>query len=215
MKKQDVRVGSSYLAKVSGEGVPVKITGEKWAGDKHVGWAAVNTKTGRPVRIKSTQRLRADVPTRPKAGDGAAGGPKAGIPAKPATPAPGATSGDKAAKSGKDAADPKPPGRGAKGGGKPEPKTKSKGTKGRRSGRLSALDAAAKVLAESDKPMRVGEVVQAIEAKGLWKSKAGKTPAATVAAAIIREIAAKGKDSRFKKVDRGLFTVTAHAAKAG
>ena len=40
--------------------------------------------------------------------------------------------------------------------------------------------------------------------KGYWKSD-GKTPHATVYSAIIREIAAKGKESRFKKVDRGRF----------
>jgi hypothetical protein len=41
-------------------------------------------------------------------------------------------------------------------------------------------------------------------AKGLWKTD-GKTPAATLNAAIHREIATKGNESRFKKTDRGLF----------
>ena len=41
-------------------------------------------------------------------------------------------------------------------------------------------------------------------AKGLWTTN-GKTPEATIYAAIIREIAAKGKDARFKKVERGKF----------
>ena len=41
-------------------------------------------------------------------------------------------------------------------------------------------------------------------AKGLWKTS-GKTPAATIYAAIIREIAAKGSESRFRKVERGKF----------
>ncbi len=48
-------------------------------------------------------------------------------------------------------------------------------------------------------------VEQAIE-KGLW-SPGGKTPHATLYAAIIREIAKKGKDARFKKVDRGRFAL--------
>ena len=39
---------------------------------------------------------------------------------------------------------------------------------------------------------------------GLW-SPGGKTPHATLYAAIIREIAKKGKDARFKKVARGQF----------
>ena len=33
----------------------------------------------------------------------------------------------------------------------------------------------------------------------------GKTPSATLYAAIIREISKKGKDARFAKVDRGRF----------
>jgi hypothetical protein len=45
-------------------------------------------------------------------------------------------------------------------------------------------------------------------AKSLWKT-GGKTPAATIYAAIIREIAQKGKDARFKKVDRGRFGAVA------
>jgi len=42
--------------------------------------------------------------------------------------------------------------------------------------------------------------------KGYWKSD-GATPWATIYSAMIREIAAKGKESRFKKVDRGRFAV--------
>ena len=50
-------------------------------------------------------------------------------------------------------------------------------------------------------------VERAIE-KGYWKT-GGKTPAATVYAAIIREIAKKGDASRFAKADRGKFTLKA------
>ncbi|XVJ61105.1 MAG: hypothetical protein HEQ23_11790 [Tepidisphaera sp.] len=46
-------------------------------------------------------------------------------------------------------------------------------------------------------------------AKGLWTSPGGKTPAATLYAAIVREITTKGKDARFRKADRGLFTANA------
>jgi hypothetical protein len=77
--------------------------------------------------------------------------------------------------------------------------------------RVSALDAAAKVLAGSSKPMRATEMIAEMQAKGLWKSPDGKTPEATLYAAIIREIAAKGKDARFKKHERGVFVATAHA----
>ena len=51
-------------------------------------------------------------------------------------------------------------------------------------------------------------VLAAMEAKGLWRSPGGKTPEATLYAAIIREIAAKGKAARFSKVERGLFAAT-------
>lgn len=73
--------------------------------------------------------------------------------------------------------------------------------------RVSALDAAAQVIAGANKPMRATDLIEQMEAKGLWKSPGGKTPEATLYAAIIREIAAKGADARFKKHDRGLFVV--------
>jgi short subunit dehydrogenase-like uncharacterized protein len=76
---------------------------------------------------------------------------------------------------------------------------------------MSALDAAAQVLAKSLKPMRTSDMIAQMEAKGLWTSPGGKTPAATLYAAIVREIAAKGKESRFKKHDRGLFVPRAAA----
>ncbi len=71
--------------------------------------------------------------------------------------------------------------------------------------RVSALDAAAQVLAASEVPMRAKEMIARMEAKGLWKSPGGKTPEATLYAAIIREIAAKGTAARFKKHERGVF----------
>jgi hypothetical protein len=71
--------------------------------------------------------------------------------------------------------------------------------------RVSALDAAAQVLAASDVPMRAKEMITAMEAKKLWTSPGGKTPEATIYAAIIREIAAKGTAARFKKHERGVF----------
>ena len=80
--------------------------------------------------------------------------------------------------------------------------------------RMGVLDAAAKVLADSKEPMRATDMITAIEAKGLWKSPGGKTPEATLYAAIIREIAAKGTKARFKKHDRGVFVATTYAGKA-
>ena len=71
--------------------------------------------------------------------------------------------------------------------------------------RTSALDAAAQIIAGASKPMRARDLIEQMEAKSLWKSPGGKTPEATLYAAIIREIAAKGADARFKKHDKGLF----------
>jgi hypothetical protein len=71
--------------------------------------------------------------------------------------------------------------------------------------RVSALDAAARLLASAGTPMGCKDMIEQMAAKGLWSSPKGKTPDATLYAAIIREIAAKGKDSRFKKTDRGMF----------
>ena len=72
--------------------------------------------------------------------------------------------------------------------------------------RVSALDAAAQVLADAGQPMRVKEMIDAMAERGLWSSPGGKTPEATLYAAIIREIATKGDAARFRKVERGQFT---------
>jgi len=66
-----------------------------------------------------------------------------------------------------------------------------------------ALDAAAKVLASAKEPMNCQALIEAMAAKKLWSSPGGKTPAQTLYAAISREINEKGKESRFKKTDRG------------
>ena len=71
----------------------------------------------------------------------------------------------------------------------------------------SGLDAAARVLQEAGEPLRAKEIVERMLANGYWRTN-GATPAATIYAAVIREIADKGAESRFAKVDRGLFTLT-------
>jgi hypothetical protein len=72
--------------------------------------------------------------------------------------------------------------------------------------RLSAIDAAAKVLAESKQPMTTKEMVAAMAEKGYWTSPGGKTPHSTLYSAILRQIAKKGEEARFVKVERGKFT---------
>jgi HB1, ASXL, restriction endonuclease HTH domain len=71
--------------------------------------------------------------------------------------------------------------------------------------KLSALDAAAKVLAETRTPMTCQELIGAMATKGYWTSPGGKTPAATLYSAMLREIATKGDQARFTKTGRGYF----------
>ena len=91
-------------------------------------------------------------------------------------------------------------------------KTKTKKTSTKKSiekeRKTSGLDAAAQVLKEAGRPMACKEMVEAMLEKGLWKTE-GKTPAATIYAAILREIRKKKGDARFKKTDRGHFDLNA------
>ena len=54
MKRQDVQIGSTYIAKVSGVLAKVRITGESPYG----GWRGTNLATGREIRVRSAARLR-------------------------------------------------------------------------------------------------------------------------------------------------------------
>ena len=93
-----------------------------------------------------------------------------------------------------------------------KPATKKATTKkaaAKRNGKLSALDAAAKVLGETKEPMTTREMIGVMAAKGYWKSPGGATPHATLYSAILRELVAKGKDARFKKTERGHFAANA------
>ena len=82
---------------------------------------------------------------------------------------------------------------------KPAPKPK----------KLSAIDAAAQVLAEAGQPMTCMEMIDAMSKKKLWTTPGGQTPHATLYSAILREISKKGKESRFTKTERGKFARTA------
>lgn len=73
--------------------------------------------------------------------------------------------------------------------------------------RAGGLAAAHQVLSAAKEPMNVRDITKTAVDKGLW-SPGGKTPWATLAAAIGREIKDKGKQSRFKKTDRGLFAAS-------
>ena len=211
MKKHEVKVGQTYLAKVSDKVVPVRIDGE----NPHGGWDATNEATGKKVRVKSAQRLRGEAGRKVT---GAAGGGEVSNPLEAHYRAQkDATKMEKAAKVAamrKEVAEKLA---------KPDPeldaavkaaeedrrakKAKVAKPKGERKG--GVLDAAVQVLkTASGGPLGCKEMVERMLAKGLWKTS-GKTPAATLYAAIIREIAAKGKDARFHKTGRGQFELSA------
>jgi len=86
---------------------------------------------------------------------------------------------------------------------------KGKKAKEPKAKKVGALDAAAQVLAGSKEAMNCKEMIEAMAKRALWTSPGGKTPHATLYSAIIREIALKGKDSRFVKKDRGQFAAKA------
>lgn len=74
--------------------------------------------------------------------------------------------------------------------------------------KLSQIDAAVAVLGKAKEPMNCKAMVEAMAKQKLWQSPGGATPHATLYASILREINAKGRDARFKKTDRGHFTLT-------
>jgi hypothetical protein len=69
------------------------------------------------------------------------------------------------------------------------------------------LAAAAKVLAVTKKALTDQEMIDAMTAKGYWTSPKGKTPSATLYAALTREIKIKGTEARFQKASPGRFTL--------
>lgn len=147
------------------------------------GWNATNTATGKRIHIKSAQRLHGPANTPPKK-------PSAGTKAKAASTStqPAAEKATQPPKTAEQLAEKKPA----------QPK------------RMSALNAAAEVLKQTGKPMTCKALITSMAEQGLWASPAGKTPAATLYSAILREIS-KAVDSggniisRFRKVDRGTF----------
>lgn len=57
MKKKDVEIGGLYWAKISNKLCRVEIVAPSTLG----GWLAINTETGRNIRIKSAAKLRGPV----------------------------------------------------------------------------------------------------------------------------------------------------------
>ena len=214
MKKNEVQIGETYRCKVSGSMADVRITAE----NPHGGWDCVNLLTNRKVRIKSSQRLRGKASQRPAkrkkivslaeyeaeaeqaSAQRAAGQVRKDIAkavsavvngdlAKGVTVPTGAKRAKKATKDAKPAR---------------KRHTGQRDTNGAK--RPSGLDAAAQVLAKAKEPLNCKEMVERMLAEGLWRT-GGKTPAATIYSAILREISGKGEASRFVKAERGKFTL--------
>lgn len=76
-----------------------------------------------------------------------------------------------------------------------------------KSAKLSAVDAAAKVLAETGQAMSCQELIEAMAARGYWSSPKGRTPAGTLYSALLRELQTKGEQARFCKTARGKFAL--------
>ena len=92
------------------------------------------------------------------------------------------------------------------------PATSAKATKAKKAPKepkvkkTSGLDAAALVLKDKGEPMTCKDIVETMLAKGMWQT-GGKTPAATIYSAMLREIDGKPGESRFAKTGRGLFAL--------
>jgi hypothetical protein len=94
----------------------------------------------------------------------------------------------------------------SKGKGPSEKKAPKEKKPAKKDGKLSGLDAAAKVLAEAGTPLKCTEIVERALKAGYWQTN-GQTPSATLYSAMLREINVKGKESRFKRTDKGTFAL--------
>jgi len=216
MKKADVQIGTHYRAKVSGQMTTVRIDAENANG----GWNATNVRTGKKIRIKSAQRLRGETRGPSQKMDAeqaqaihAADQANARKAEQRAASPDGQTASERAmAESAEDATRAKKSSQA-----KPKAKAAAKADTGERrkpkaqtdakAKRPSGLDAAARVLADADEPLSAKEIVALMLGRELWSTN-GKTPHATIYAAIVREIQTKGDAARFRKVERGKFVAT-------
>jgi hypothetical protein len=141
------------------------------------GWDAKSLATGKPVRVKDATHLKPA-----KAADQGTGGPHEG------------DGGDVATR----------PAKRAKGSAKPKREKKPAADKPAKA--MSCLDAAAAVLKAKGEPLACRAMIDSMREQGLWTSDA-PTPHATLFSALLREIKTRGTASRFKKGDRGHFTL--------
>jgi hypothetical protein len=175
MNERQVKLERVYTAKVTNREVSVRID------EKHPdgGWKAINLSSGKPVRVKTAARLGREVTKAELKSGKAPGMQKAPVRRSNKKPGPPKTTN------------------------RPTASTMREGQSSC-SIKLSGLDAAHKVLQESDAPLTAREIVDQAAANGYWNSNAA-TPQATIHAAMSREIKQKGDASRFKKAGRGKF----------
>lgn len=194
MKKNEVKIGGVYVAKVSDRITEVRIDST----NTHGGWNATNIRTGKRILVKSAQRLRCRASAAEAAGR-AAGQRRARPDAAPRpnhqvrTATVDAPAAETRAVDQDPATPPAQSRRSKKAAGDPQPK------------RLSAINAAAQILQEAGRPLRAKEMIEAMAERGLWSSPKGQTPEATLYASIIREIKVRGDQARFRKTERGRF----------
>jgi hypothetical protein len=190
MKKAEVQINETYIAKVSGNLVPVKITGESL----HGGWDAINTKTKKKIRIKSAQRLRSVHNTPSK--DPAYQATKA---ERRAFDAAIETACEKASEPTPDDRPTRP---------NVDDVCQAFSDHAAQQKTMSLIDAAAHLLSlGSGDPMRCKDIVDLAVARNLWRPGKGKTPSNTLYSSILREIRIKGTASRFVRTERGKFAL--------
>ena len=182
MKKAEVKIGGKYYANVSGNRTEIQIESEKASG----GWNAINLATGKKILIKSAQRLQGEVGKRRGRAKVTTEGNVTVVENEPANVETfgGETSTAVAVLK--------------------KPRKARVAEASLADKKLSALDAAAQILASSG-PLNCKDLIDAMSTQGLWTSPGGKTPHATLYAAILREITVKANESRFVKTERGRF----------
>lgn len=77
-------------------------------------------------------------------------------------------------------------------------------------GKMSGVNAAAKVLEEIGEPLNVKQITE-IAAERKYCDLTGATPSATISAAIQKEIRDKGDHARFVKTERGKYALNKNA----
>jgi hypothetical protein len=96
---------------------------------------------------------------------------------------------------------------------KPEPKPRTKKAKPEpKPKKVSALEAAAKVLATTGEPMTTKGMIEAMTERGLWTSPAARRRRRR-STAILREVATKGTKARFRKTAPGHFAFNTESTK--